>query len=733
MKPQVSIVIVHYQNRRLLYRCLDSLKQARPQPAFETIVVDNDETPTIEKALKRKFPRVKYVKSPGNVGYAAGNNLGAKLARGKYLFILNPDTRLLPGTLEALVRFLQSKPKAAAAAPLLVDAKFKPYPLQGTSRLTPLKAIFSLTLLNRLWPKNPVAQQYWENWPAETDPAPRQVEVVPGSAFLIKTSVFKQLKGFDENFFLYFEESDLGQRLKAKGYRLFILPQAKLVHYWQGSTPQTAPTRAIFAASRRYYFNKHFGIFSMWLVELATGLTPANLGLFFILALAAWLRFFHLPELMMFIGDQGRDYLAARDMVLTGSIPLVGIDSSVPWLKQGPFFIWLTALALKLTNFNPVAPAIVTATLGVLTVYLTYRLARYWFKASAALAASLALATSPLSVIHSRMPYHTSPIPLISLLFIFSLYFWVKNKLPLFWPVLLWAALVQFELTTAPLILVLVLGAYLKRRLPEKRQLLLAAAAFLLPWLPKIIYDFSHQFSQTLGFAAWLGYRFLSFFGYSQRHTVSPASLRQVTLTIFNYWQKFILWDSPGLALALVLILVLVLAKRFRLKPLSLKLKLLLAFILVNLVAFYFHGAPSEAYFPVLFPAWALALAWLTDKIKPKALVYSLLLALAFYNSWYLASRRFIPRGPTLSQRIEVTKFIALNAPGQSFKLKNPSYIGFASYLDNYRYLLWWLGSPEDPAADLTYQIDEAPAETFSPARGATVFHFENIQVLKYE
>ena len=74
MKPQVSIVIVHYQNRRLLYRCLDSLKQARPQPAFETIVVDNDETPTIEKALKRKFPRVKYVKSPGNVGYAAGNN-----------------------------------------------------------------------------------------------------------------------------------------------------------------------------------------------------------------------------------------------------------------------------------------------------------------------------------------------------------------------------------------------------------------------------------------------------------------------------------------------------------------------------------------------------------------------------------------------------------------------------------------------------------------------------------
>jgi len=123
MKPQVSIVIVHYQNRRLLYRCLDSLKQARPQPAFETIVVDNDETPTIEKALKRKFPRVKYVKSPGNVGYAAGNNLGAKLARGKYLFILNPDTRLLPGTLEALVRFLRSKPKAAAAAPLLVDAK----------------------------------------------------------------------------------------------------------------------------------------------------------------------------------------------------------------------------------------------------------------------------------------------------------------------------------------------------------------------------------------------------------------------------------------------------------------------------------------------------------------------------------------------------------------------------------------------------------------------------------
>ena len=733
MKPQVSIVIVHYQNRRLLFACLKSFKKSRPKVSYEVIVVDNDETPTIEKTLKRKFPRVKYLKSPGNVGYAAGNNLGAKLARGKYLFILNPDTRLLPGTLEALVRFLQSKPKAAAAAPLLVDAKFKPYPLQGTSRLTPLKAIFSLTLLNRLWPKNPVAQQYWENWPAETDPAPRQVEVVPGSAFLIKTSVFNRLKGFDENFFLYFEESDLGQRLKAKGYRLFILPQAKLVHYWQGSTPQTARTRAIFAASRRYYFNKHFGVVSMWLVELATGLTPANLGLIFILALAAWLRFFHLPELMMFIGDQGRDYLAARDLVLTGRIPLVGIDSSVPWLKQGPFFIWLAALALRLTGANPVAPAIVTATLDVLTVYLTYRLARHWFKLPAALAAGLVLATSPLSVIHSRMPYHTSPIPLFGLLYLFAVYLFAQNKTSLFWPVLLWAALVQFELTTVPLILVLVLAGYLKRRLPGKRQLTLAAAAFLIPWLPKIIYDFSHQFSQTLGFAAWLGYRFLSFFGYSQRHTVSPASLRQVTLTIFNYWQKFILWDSPAISLALVLILVLVLAKRFRLKPLSLKLKLLLAFILVNLVAFYFHGAPSEAYFPVLFPAWALALAWLVDHLKPKALVYSLLLALAFYNSWYLVSHRFIPRGPTLSQRLEVAKLITLNSQGESFKLKNPGRVSFASYLDNYRYLLWWLGSPEDPAASLTYQIDETPAETFTPAQGATVFHFENTRVLKYE
>ena len=117
---------------------------------------------------------------------------------------------------------------------------------------------------------------------------------------------------------------------------------------------------------------------------------------------------------MTFIGDQGKDYLTARDMVLTNQPALVGIASSVPWLYQGPFFIWLLALVFKLTGFNPIHPAILTAVLGVLTVYLVY-------KFSHSRLAALIMAASPLAVVHSRLAYHISPIPLFSILYLFAL------------------------------------------------------------------------------------------------------------------------------------------------------------------------------------------------------------------------------------------------------------------------------------------------------------------------
>ena len=741
MKPKVSIIILHYQVKSVLFNCLESLKRHQPKVSHEIIVVDNDEKKTLDKILKKKFPQIKYLKSPGNIGYGAGNNLGAKIAQGQYLFILNPDIIISPGSIDKLVSFLQSNKKATAVAPLLTNQKGKPYPFQGTSELTPIKAIFALSFINRLFPNNPLSRGYWLKPSSQGKPQP--VETVPGSAFLIRKTAFKKVGQFDENMFLYFEENDLGNRLKNAGYQLYVLPQVKVIHHWAATTPDSPKIKKHFMKSRFYYFKKHYGRLWALIVEFFTRLSPAHLILTLILLLATWLRFYRLPELMTFIGDQGRDYLAARDMLLTGQWALVGIPSSVPWLHQGPFFIWLIALAMKLGQFNPLAPAILTSTLGVLTVYLTYTLSRYWFSKPASLTASLIMATAPLAVIHSRLAYHISPIPLFSLLFIFSVYFWAKKQLQLFWPVLLWAILLQFELTTVPLILLIPL-IYLRQKIkPTKKHLFSFILATTIPFLPKLIYDLTHGFKQTLGFVAWLGYRFLSFFGFSGRHTVSLTSLKQATATILTFFRRIIVGGNSRLDLTFIFIILLAVlwygykqrpTKKPWLKNLKLSSFILLTYILINLVALYFHQAPSEAYFPVFFPAWVLVTAWIVDSLKKPALMV-LFILLSIYNVQYLVSHNFVSAsyGPTLKQKLAVTKFIKLQTQDKPFKLINhPSNI-HASHLDNYRYLLWWLGSPENPQAKKAYTIYDGPVANFTPPAGVTIYHFDNIKLIKHD
>lgn len=262
---KLSIVIVHYQAKRELFGCLKSIKKSQPDFPSEIIVVDNDEEKTIEMELQEKFPEVKYMKSPRNIGFGAGNNLGAKSATGEFLFFLNPDTQIFKDTPKILINFLIENEKVGIAAPLLLDENKKPYPLQGTRELTPLTALFALSFLNELFPQNPISKNYWLlDWGKMHA---REVAVVPGTAFLIRRQLFEKIGGFDESFFLFFEETDLCRRVKKLGWQIFINPQAKVIHLWGRSTPKTKKTKNIFRQSRFYYFRKHWGISPAIIVE----------------------------------------------------------------------------------------------------------------------------------------------------------------------------------------------------------------------------------------------------------------------------------------------------------------------------------------------------------------------------------------------------------------------------------------------------------------------------------
>lgn len=265
---KVSVIIVHYKAKQELFDCLKSIYNSDSKNLLEIIVVDNDELKTINREIKVKFPKVKYIENHKNNGYGAGNNLGARNAKGEYLLFLNPDTIILDDAIDKLVEFISQDDKIAIVSPLLLDKEQKVSKLQGTCALTPISAIFALSFINKYFPNNPISRNYYNlDWDKTKD---LEVDVIPGSAFLIRKKVFEEIGRFDEKLFLYFEESDLCKRVKEKGYKIFITVNAKVIHLWGRSTKSLSNTKEIFEQSKYYYFQKHYGKFWAFIVRLIT-------------------------------------------------------------------------------------------------------------------------------------------------------------------------------------------------------------------------------------------------------------------------------------------------------------------------------------------------------------------------------------------------------------------------------------------------------------------------------
>lgn len=286
----ISIVIVHYKVKEELFACLQSINESITGYPYELIVVDNDEEPSVEKELKSIFPTVQYIKSSKNVGFGAGNNLGAKYAKGDLLFFLNPDTYMFPQAIDILASFLLKEKNIGTVAPLLVDNDNRIYPQQGSQELGVLQGIVAISFLNKLFPNNYISKKYLlAKWNKRNI---QEVDVVPGTALMIKKEIFNKVGKFDERLFMYFEEFDLCKRVKNLGYRIFINPQAKVKHTWGASTKiANLNLSKVFKKSRFYYFNKHYGLVSALTVEAFTRFNKIHLLLGLILTLATFLFF----------------------------------------------------------------------------------------------------------------------------------------------------------------------------------------------------------------------------------------------------------------------------------------------------------------------------------------------------------------------------------------------------------------------------------------------------------
>lgn len=253
---QLSIVIVNYNVKNLLKKCLESIFEYEKHIEFEVIVVDNNSIDRSQKMLQRDFPQVKLIENKRNLGFSAGCNQGIKESQGRYILLLNPDAELTPGGFKKMIDFMDSKPEVGICGPKMTDQKGN---FQFSCRSFPsyLTAISSSqSILNRIFPENLLSQKYLLK--NQDHSQIREVDWVSGSCLLAKREMLGKMELLDERFYMYVEDVDLCYRAKMAGFSVFYFPQVVVIHHIGKSTQKRKFNMLVEHHKSMYYFyRKH--------------------------------------------------------------------------------------------------------------------------------------------------------------------------------------------------------------------------------------------------------------------------------------------------------------------------------------------------------------------------------------------------------------------------------------------------------------------------------------------
>lgn len=285
MPPALSIVIVTYNSASVIRECLDSIpagwsNNGSASTEIETIVVDNGSTDGTVDLVRNGYRWVRLLSDHGNLLFAGGNNYGFKQAAAPLFFMLNPDTIVHPGALKKLAEFANAHPEAGMIAPHLVNPNGT---LQhNVFHFPDLKQAF-YGFFEKLAPID--SPQNGRYLPEEYQRV-HEVEHILGAALLFRRELYGQLPGMDEQFGIYFEETDWCYRARRAGWKLLYTPEATITHLGAHSTGKNPEkSSAQFYKSQSYFYRKNYG----WISYLALKLITA-LGLCYWLARSLWGR-----------------------------------------------------------------------------------------------------------------------------------------------------------------------------------------------------------------------------------------------------------------------------------------------------------------------------------------------------------------------------------------------------------------------------------------------------------
>ncbi|MFH1866796.1 MAG: glycosyltransferase family 2 protein [Patescibacteria group bacterium] len=225
---KLSIIILNYKNAGLIKQCLKGLFTEPIKSAFEVIIIDNASGDGCLNMVTTNFPQVKTIQSEKNLGYAAGNNIGLREARGDYILILNPDVAVFGEALDQLVNFMEQNSKVGIASPKLVNPN-------GTVQMSAFTfPSFWLPIFRRTplgyWPRaeQQVKEYLLMDWDHKEN---KPVDWLLGACLIVRRQALEQVGLLDERYFLYVEDTDWCRRFWKNSWQVYYVAEVSMIHY----------------------------------------------------------------------------------------------------------------------------------------------------------------------------------------------------------------------------------------------------------------------------------------------------------------------------------------------------------------------------------------------------------------------------------------------------------------------------------------------------------------------
>jgi len=272
----LSIIIVNYNVKEFIQNLLESIKSASKGLKTEVIIVDNASDDGSIDLIRHKYPEVTLIENSRNLGFSRANNLGLKIARGKYLLLLNPDTLVKEDTFEKMILFFESTPDAGMAGCKLLNT-------DGTLQLAcrrgfpgPWASFTKVTGLSTLFPRSPLFARY--NLTFLDENQTYAVDAISGAFMMIRREVYDKTGGLDETFFMYGEDLDLCYRVNKAGFKVYYVHTTEIIHYKGESTKRSNLNEVkVFYEAMHIFVKKYYAGSFFLLLFLRTAILAREL------------------------------------------------------------------------------------------------------------------------------------------------------------------------------------------------------------------------------------------------------------------------------------------------------------------------------------------------------------------------------------------------------------------------------------------------------------------------